>query len=123
MEKCVFIGYPEGYKGWKFYNPTTKRTVISERADFDERYFPGLKRSSDNVPPPPPTPPSLSMPLGLIEDVPAPGPGGDMGPPAALQQPQTLPDNGPHLDLDAKPPVNQPPELPNHPPHRSPSPD
>ena len=45
MEKCVFIGYPEGYKGWMFYNPTTKRTVISERAEFDERYFPGLKRT------------------------------------------------------------------------------
>jgi hypothetical protein len=27
MEKCVFIGYPQGYKGWKFYNPTTKKTV------------------------------------------------------------------------------------------------
>ena len=36
-EKCVFIGYPDGYKGWKFYNPTTKRTIISERADFNER--------------------------------------------------------------------------------------
>jgi hypothetical protein len=24
MEKCVFIGYPQGYKGWKFYNPLTK---------------------------------------------------------------------------------------------------
>ena len=24
MEKYVFIGYPQGYKGWKFYNPTTK---------------------------------------------------------------------------------------------------
>ena len=23
MEKCIFIGYPEGYKGWKFYNPIT----------------------------------------------------------------------------------------------------
>ena len=20
MEKCIFIGYPEGFKGWKFYN-------------------------------------------------------------------------------------------------------
>ena len=38
MEKCVFIGYPEGYKGWKFYNPVTKKVVISERAEFDERY-------------------------------------------------------------------------------------
>ena len=35
MEKCVFVGYPDGYKGWTFYNPTTKRTVISERAEFD----------------------------------------------------------------------------------------
>ena len=24
MEKCIFIGYPDGYKGWMFYNPTTK---------------------------------------------------------------------------------------------------
>ena len=38
MEKCIFLGYAEGYKGWKFYNPTTKRVIISERADFDERY-------------------------------------------------------------------------------------
>ena len=38
MEKCIFIGYPEGYKGWKFYNPVTKKVIISERADFDERY-------------------------------------------------------------------------------------
>jgi hypothetical protein len=36
MEKCVFLGYPDGYKGWKFYNPTTKKTVISEHADFYE---------------------------------------------------------------------------------------
>ena len=38
MEKCIFIGYPHGYKGWKFYNPETGKVVISERADFDERY-------------------------------------------------------------------------------------
>jgi transposase InsO family protein len=36
MEKCAFIGYPQGYKGWKFYNPTTKKTVISETADCQE---------------------------------------------------------------------------------------
>ena len=35
-KKCVFIGYPYGYKGWKFYNPTTKCTIISKHADFDE---------------------------------------------------------------------------------------
>ena len=38
MEKCIFIGYPEGYKGWKFYNPEIKKVVICERAEFNERY-------------------------------------------------------------------------------------
>jgi hypothetical protein len=38
MEKCIFIGYPEGYKGWLFYNPLTRKMVVSERAEFDERY-------------------------------------------------------------------------------------
>src|ERR1700679_3880994 len=59
MEKCVFVGYPDGYKGWMFYNPTTKRTVISERAEFDERYCPGLKHTPltpEPFEPPPSTP-------------------------------------------------------------------
>ena len=43
FEKCIFLGYPDGYKGWRFYNPSTKRIVLSERAIFDERYQPGLK--------------------------------------------------------------------------------
>ncbi|GLB38145.1 putative reverse transcriptase (RNA-dependent DNA polymerase) [Lyophyllum shimeji] len=38
MVKCVFIGYPDGVKGWKFYNPETRKVIVSERADFDERY-------------------------------------------------------------------------------------
>ena len=69
MEKCVFIGYPQGYKGWKFYNPTTKKTVIAERADFDERYFP-LSKHPAAAPFPPPSvevesTPSTTPPLGL----------------------------------------------------------
>jgi hypothetical protein len=35
VEKCVFINYPTGYKGWLFYNPTTCQTHISEHAEFD----------------------------------------------------------------------------------------
>jgi hypothetical protein len=50
MQKCVFIGYPAGYKGWLFYNPTTKKMIISERAEFDERNFPGLSKSKASVP-------------------------------------------------------------------------
>src|SRR5882724_3538704 len=30
MQKCVFIGYPSGYKGWKFYDLASRRTLISE---------------------------------------------------------------------------------------------
>ena len=69
MEKCVFIGYPEGYKGWMFYNPTTKRTVISERAEFDERYFPCLKHSTST--------PELFDPPPDIAFNPVPDLGGD----------------------------------------------
>jgi hypothetical protein len=49
MEKCIFIGYPPDYKGWKFYNPVTKKSVISERAQFDERYFLGIKESVPTI--------------------------------------------------------------------------
>ena len=30
------MGYPSGYNGWKFYNPTTQKYLISERAEFNE---------------------------------------------------------------------------------------
>jgi transposase InsO family protein len=54
MGKCIFIGYVQGYKGWKFYNPQTKQTLISERADFDERYFMHQRHSTPQLPPPRP---------------------------------------------------------------------
>jgi hypothetical protein len=89
MEKCGFIGYPQGYKGWKFYNPTTKKTVIAERADFDERYFPPSKRpSSASIAPPSPavenTPAVTTVlpPSAPVENTPA---------AAAPQRPRTLP--------------------------------
>src|SRR6201994_2821508 len=44
IQRCIFIGYPTGYAAWKFYNPVTKKVVISERAEFDERHFPALKQ-------------------------------------------------------------------------------
>lgn len=76
MEKCVFVGYPSGYKGWKFYNPTTRKFIISERAEFDERVFPGLSTYKASSPVDL-TPPG-TLPL-TPEPIPAPvfGPGGD----------------------------------------------
>jgi hypothetical protein len=61
MEKCIFVGYPAGYKGWQFYNPVTKKFIISERAEFDERYFPGIKPTLlKSIP----TPPSFNLTNG-----------------------------------------------------------
>jgi len=40
LEKVIFIGYPEGYKGWKFYIPSMRCTIISERVEFNEDQFP-----------------------------------------------------------------------------------
>ena len=49
-QKCIFIGYPSEYKGWLFYNPDTKKTIISNNAEFDERLFPGLSQQSSSIP-------------------------------------------------------------------------
>jgi len=38
-----------GYKGWKFYNSKTKKVIISERADFDERYTYGTISESGDI--------------------------------------------------------------------------
>ena len=70
MQKCVFIGYPSGYKGWLFYNPTTKKLLISERAEFDERHFSGLSKSATNHSPitmPSPVSPTI-IPLPVFEE-------------------------------------------------------
>jgi len=68
MEKCVFMGYPSGYKGWKFYNPTTQKYLISERAEFDERIFPGLAKYKATSPADltPPGSPSLA-PVPMLD--------------------------------------------------------
>jgi len=74
MEKCVFMGYPSSYKGWKFYNATTQKHLISEHAEFDEGIFPGLAKykatsPADHTPPgsPPLVPVSTSVPMLDLE--------------------------------------------------------
>jgi len=46
----VFVGYPSDYKGWKFYNPSSKKYIISERVEFDECVFPGLSKYTATSP-------------------------------------------------------------------------
>ena len=79
METCVFVGYPSGYKGWKFYNPTTRKYITSEQAEFDERTFPGLGKYTPTSPvdltapeslaPPPDTTPHPLLDLGGDDDI------------------------------------------------------
>jgi len=35
-EKCIFIGYNEESKAYKFYNPLTKKLVVSRDVVFNE---------------------------------------------------------------------------------------
>ena len=91
MQKCVFVGYPVGYKGWQFYNPVTKKFIISERAVFDERHFPGL---STKGPMPsftllPPREPSDSDTASFVPEL-----GGDNDTPPPTQMP--LPEPAAH---------------------------
>src|SRR5882757_901607 len=92
MQKCVFIGYPVGYKGWKFWDTSSKRCLISERADFDERYFPMRKDT-------PPLQPSLvDVGPSISEFVPA-------------QEGRLFDDSG--SEPDTTPPVVIPPIVPD----------
>jgi hypothetical protein len=53
--KCIFVGYPEGVKAWKFWDPVNRKFIISSHAVFDERYFPGNSPTTihalDSLPP------------------------------------------------------------------------
>ena len=54
--KCIFIGFNDGYKGWKVYDPATQKVSISRDVIFDETSFPGTsaapsERLTDTLPP------------------------------------------------------------------------
>ena len=74
MEKAIFVGYPPQYKGWEFYNPATKKFILSDRADFDERFCPGTAGYIPDQQPIPllpiHTPPSVTPNDFHIPDVP-----------------------------------------------------
>ena len=136
MEKCIFLGYPEGYKGWRFYNPSTKRVIISERAVFDERYLPGLKDwnstlASLSLPPSTPhstptsssessDPQSIDIPPLVVPEAPAPRLEGEIAP-----QPAPVDNQDEPAVLQEMPEAEQPPIAPRRAPEsppRTPSP-
>lgn len=69
--KCIFVGYAPEQKGWLFYHPETRKLMSSNAAIFDERYFPGLKRSDPtNARAPDGVDWSVFMPAVPVEDAP-----------------------------------------------------
>jgi hypothetical protein len=121
MEKCIFIGYPQGYKGWKFYNPETKKVLISERADFDEHFFMLQKHSIPHLPPPhsdslleTSSPPFVHLPENLDDSI------DDLGDPGSSQKPVHRGDGSTVSDLPSVRPGTPPSSPSIH--HPSPSP-
>ncbi|KAI3690613.1 hypothetical protein L2E82_48745 [Cichorium intybus] len=46
--KCVFLGYPENFRGYRCYDPSTGKVHLSRHVTFDENSFP----FSNSTPPP-----------------------------------------------------------------------
>jgi hypothetical protein len=68
-QKCVFIGYPSNYKAWLFWNPVTKKEVVSNSAEFDECFFPGTSTKPIDWPLPTLTPSNFGLPQEPVEAV------------------------------------------------------
>lgn len=45
--KCVFVGYPNGKKGWKLFDLDTQRHFVSHDVDFFETEFPFAHTSKE----------------------------------------------------------------------------
>jgi len=104
-KKCIFVGYPEGVKAWQFWDPESKRFIISSHAVFDERYFPGNSTTAINLTgQPAPAKPITSQPQVVIHQ------GGDDdtddGPPSKPEPPRSAP---PAILAPAPPPEPEPP--------------
>src|SRR5882757_7134514 len=76
----------------KFYNPTTKKTVVSKRANFDERHFPLSKW---------PTEPSIPVPITPTHSLPLLNrPTPSLPEPRRPEAPYYIPPASDHTDFD-----------------------
>src|ERR1700719_4068920 len=58
-KKCIFVGYPDGFKAWRFWDPIGQKITISSHAVFGEMCFPGNSTTAiDLLSPTPSQPPS-----------------------------------------------------------------
>ena len=124
FDKCIFIGYPDEYKAWKFYNLKTKHTVVSEHGDFDERGFvPHPPSSSTSASPSlyvllllsdelDPEEPHLHVPGGELTDQHAPAPEAPLATPPP-EDPAPDPAPVPYVIQAPASPVSIGAQLPN----------
>jgi len=48
-EECVFLGYPEGVKGYKFWSLEGRKIVVSKDVEFKEKNFPYLIKKNNRI--------------------------------------------------------------------------
>lgn len=48
-ERCIFVGYPQGQKGWRVYNPKTREFYTSRDVIFYEHIFPFAESQEDRI--------------------------------------------------------------------------
>jgi hypothetical protein len=61
MVKCIFDGSPDGYIGWKLWDPFGKKAIMCKSVVYDEQLFPmsRLAQSTPSFAPPSAPPDSL----------------------------------------------------------------
>ena len=111
--QCLFIGYPIDYKGWRFYNPATRKEIISDSAVFRESVFPfrkpGLSAVDRSVDSSPPTKMTVPIPSAAPDAPSVPRPLDDLAPEPTNTTPLRL---TPHLQPLRNPPPEPPVDLP-----------
>jgi hypothetical protein len=50
-KKCIFLGYCSNYRGYRCYEPLSKKTIITRSVVFDENTFPAKDRMSTPLTP------------------------------------------------------------------------
>lgn len=122
--KCVFLGYPDDYKAWKFWNPGNMQTIISRDVIFDERphhtHSPlpltsSLEPLKTSVTPILPKP-NVYIPYGHVDDADGCPPPVPISP--LVSVPAPAPGLAPVISMSPSHVAPLPPEPPNPPPLR-----
>ena len=66
-EKCVFVGYPKGQKGWTVYNLKTGEIYVSRDVVFYEDIFPYVSQEKDSSSEENPSP-TFTLDFGFVDE-------------------------------------------------------